>query len=224
MLNDPVLAWPADDVHLAWIDADVVILNSRLDRYDSLVGGVGLIRPHQGDRVIVEMAAHLDPLISAGVLQRHPPLHPPRTAPAPERTLVVGAPPNLSRLPGVAATALLAGRAFDGADFSSLLTLARAMKLRVTAESARRQEPDEDQLRRHVTAFQHLLAWLPHQGVCLRRAFLLLHYLSRRGITADWVFGVRTWPFAAHCWLQIGTVALVDDVDRLEALTPILVV
>jgi hypothetical protein len=44
------------------------------------------------------------------------------------------------------------------------------------------------------------------------------------GFDADWIIGVRTWPFMAHCWLQVGAVALDDDVERLAAYTPILAV
>lgn len=56
------------------------------------------------------------------------------------------------------------------------------------------------------------------------RSYLQLQYLHRLGLDADWVIGVRTWPFMAHCWLQVGAVALDDDVERLIPYTPILVV
>jgi hypothetical protein len=37
------------------------------------------------------------------------------------------------------------------------------------------------------------------------------------------VFGVRTWPFHAHCWLQCDDVVLDDQADRVAAYAPILV-
>jgi hypothetical protein len=75
-----------------------------------------------------------------------------------------------------------------------------------------------------VAAFERVLPWLPFQGVCLYRSFLLLRILRWRGYDARWVFGVRTWPFHAHCWLQVGDAALDDTADRLQSLTPIMVV
>lgn len=36
-----------------------------------------------------------------------------------------------------------------------------------------------------------------------------------------WVFGVRTWPFAAHCWIQIGDLVVGDVLDRVRGYTPI---
>ncbi|WP_415013983.1 lasso peptide biosynthesis B2 protein [Brevundimonas sp.] len=77
---------------------------------------------------------------------------------------------------------------------------------------------------RAAAAFSHLLPWLPFEGACLRRSALLAAFLRRRGLRARWVFGVRTWPFAAHCWLQAGDICLNDDVERLAAYTPILAV
>ena len=68
--------------------------------------------------------------------------------------------------------------------------------------------------------------WIPYAPVrakCLVRSFLLLRWLVRRGHGAYWVFGVTTWPFRAHCWLQCGAVALDDDVERLAAYSVIMV-
>ena len=47
--------------------------------------------------------------------------------------------------------------------------------------------------------------------------------LRRAGQNAAWVFGVRTWPFSAHCWLQIGDAVLDDDPERVSRYTPIMV-
>lgn len=73
-------------------------------------------------------------------------------------------------------------------------------------------------------AFQVWLPWIPFQGVCFYRSFLLREALRRRGEAAWWVFGVQTWPFEAHCWLQVGDVVLDDAAERVAAYTPILAV
>lgn len=75
-----------------------------------------------------------------------------------------------------------------------------------------------------VHAFRRLLPWAPFQGVCLYRSFFLLAFLRRRGLDARWVFGVRTWPFEAHCWLQAGDVVLDDTLDHVRPFTPIFAV
>lgn len=73
-------------------------------------------------------------------------------------------------------------------------------------------------------AFRRWSVLCPVPGKCLVRSFMLLRYLQRRGASAVWVFGVRTWPFRAHCWLQVGSVVIDDAYERLIAYSPILVV
>lgn len=76
----------------------------------------------------------------------------------------------------------------------------------------------------HSRAFRALLPWAPFQGVCLYRSFFLLCFLRKHGLDAALVFGVRTWPFEAHCWLQADDVVLDDGVDYVRTFTPILAV
>jgi hypothetical protein len=96
----------------------------------------------------------------------------------------------------------------------------------VRLEGKARRAPEKDEpspeVERLVAAFERILPWLPFQEVCLYRAFLLKRVLRWRGHSARWVFGVRTWPFQAHCWLQIGDVVLDDAADRLAGFTPIM--
>ena len=75
---------------------------------------------------------------------------------------------------------------------------------------------------RWVGAARQARPWIPFEGECLQRSFLLRHVLARRGIAADWIFGVRTWPFAAHCWLQIDDLVVGDRLERVALYTPIL--
>lgn len=78
-----------------------------------------------------------------------------------------------------------------------------------------------EHLKRQIAAFRTWLPWAPFPGVCLFRSFMLLAFLRRAGLDASWVFGVRTWPFEAHCWLQHGDVVLDDTADNVRAFTPI---
>ena len=70
--------------------------------------------------------------------------------------------------------------------------------------------------------FNAVLPWSPVQGACLFQATLLLEFLAARGLAADWVFGVRTWPFSAHCWVQAGGAVLNDTVERVAPYRQIL--
>jgi hypothetical protein len=74
-----------------------------------------------------------------------------------------------------------------------------------------------------IAVFRRVAPWLPLDGACLFRSGFLLGYLESLGHRVDWVFGVRTWPFRAHCWLQAGDVALDDEAERLIAYHPIMV-
>lgn len=74
-----------------------------------------------------------------------------------------------------------------------------------------------------LSAYRRLTPWLPIDGACLFRSHMLRSYLRALGHDADWVFGVSVWPFRAHCWLQVGDVALDDEAERLAGYRPILV-
>jgi hypothetical protein len=77
---------------------------------------------------------------------------------------------------------------------------------------------------RSALAFRRLLVWIPFQGRCLYRAALLRRYLGADAARVTWVFGVSTWPFDAHCWLQCGELVLNDRLHRVRRYTPIMAV
>lgn len=59
---------------------------------------------------------------------------------------------------------------------------------------------------------------------CLHDSLALIHFLTTRGLIAQWVIGVRLRPFGAHSWVQRGSVVLNDQPDHVRAYQPILVV
>ena len=63
--------------------------------------------------------------------------------------------------------------------------------------------------------------WQPWTGACLPRSFQMASMLREAGLPCRWVFGVRAWPFAAHCWVESDGVALNDSSERLAAFQPI---
>ncbi len=87
----------------------------------------------------------------------------------------------------------------------------------------RRSDPiAEPRLSELVSAARRARPWTPFEGECLQRSFQLGCYLASHGVAVDWVFGVRTWPFSAHCWLQIDDIVVGDRLDRVARYTPIL--
>ena len=104
---------------------------------------------------------------------------------------------------------------YNGREFAAVLSAVKRHRQSHLPEAV------GPELRRLCQVFQTAVIWLPASGKCLVRSFLLLRFLQRSGHEALWVFGVRIWPFAAHCWLQVGDVALDDFPERVSAYTPI---
>lgn len=59
---------------------------------------------------------------------------------------------------------------------------------------------------------------------CLRDSLTLVRYLAAEQLHARWVIGVRSRPFAAHSWVQVGHLVLNDLHETVRGYTPILVV
>jgi len=62
------------------------------------------------------------------------------------------------------------------------------------------------------------------RDACLRDSFTVVEFLARYGVFPTWVFGVRMNPFAAHSWVQEGSIVINDDVDHVNTFTPILTI
>ena len=105
-------------------------------------------------------------------------------------------------------------------------SIVESVRERKTARAARGpQEADPVRLRSLVTAFTRLRPlFYTLRCACLLDSLTLVHYLGAEGIHPEWVFGVKTEPFDAHCWVQHGEVVLNDVPDRVRQYSPILVV
>jgi hypothetical protein len=62
------------------------------------------------------------------------------------------------------------------------------------------------------------------KDACLFDALSLSEFLATYGVFPNWVFGVQSRPFAAHCWLQLDGLVLNDTIEHVERYTPIMVV
>ena len=76
-----------------------------------------------------------------------------------------------------------------------------------------------------VTAFLYLRPlFYTSKQACLLDSLTLVRFLARYGVFPQWVFGVKTDPFYAHCWVQQGDFVFNDTADYVRGFSPILVV
>lgn len=86
-------------------------------------------------------------------------------------------------------------------------------------------ELDVRHARRLIGAFvRHRVFLFSSRDQCLYDSLSLLEFLARHRIYPDWVFAVQTRPFAAHCWIQHGSIVFNDTVEHVSGYTPIMVV
>jgi hypothetical protein len=205
-------------VHGIVVQDDVVFLDVAADSYATLPGGAPDLQGLTTGRLTIHDPALAEDLVGSGLICRGKAITPPRALPSlPTKSLEpsTAEPPNWADATEAVRAGLdilfnyrrrpletLLGRARDGADALKAVTPGL-----VTA----------------VRAFHRWAPYAPIPAKCLARSFALLGFLQRAGFTADWVFAVRTWPFAAHCWLQIGDTVLDDHHEHLVAYQPIMV-
>jgi len=78
-------------------------------------------------------------------------------------------------------------------------------------------------LKECVSTFRRLRPYaFAARDQCLFHALALLHFLRSRGLTATWIIGVRTLPWAAHSWLQAGDDLLDATPEQVREYVPIL--
>jgi len=209
--------WLHPHVYMARCGPDIVVLDVRADEYALLVDVVDLIRPGRSPGLVLtdpEVRADLEALDL--VAAEAPPSG---RAALPDRNGEIAWTARPVSSPALAAAAwngAMSTAAFRGKSLAALVALASRPRRAPTA--------DDHRASRAVGAFQSVLPWLPFEGDCLQRGFMLHFHLRRNGVDARWVFGVRTWPFLAHCWVQVGDRIVGDTLERTGGFTPIMVV
>lgn len=117
----------------------------------------------------------------------------------------------------------------DGLAFlAACVATSRALSLRrldlVLAVLARRKaslRTGTTDAERAVGIFEHLRPWYPRRRVCLFDSVALMRFMLAKGLAPHLVLGVRTMPFAAHCWLEFDGVLVGDTSDHCASFTPI---
>ncbi|MBP7703741.1 MAG: lasso peptide biosynthesis B2 protein [Caulobacter sp.] len=217
------MAWHlAPAVTLAPVGDDLVFLDVEQDAYLCVPGGAGALRrtSYSVDVADPDLAAEL---AAAGLLEERPGASlGRRPAPTAREDLGDIIRPHIGfgdRL-AFAASIVANGRRYHGRALKQIIAVATA---RGEGPSRFSGAPPDQALLRQAMIFERLLPWAPRQEACLYRSFMLLQFLGELGRDANWVFGVRTRPFEAHCWIQAGGVVLDDSVDHVASFAPILV-
>lgn len=89
----------------------------------------------------------------------------------------------------------------------------RQVKARIT---------DLDALHEAVATYKHLRPFYPRKYLCLYDSLALVEFLAHYRLFPQWVFGVNTEPFGAHCWVQEHDCVLNDTADYVSTFTPIM--
>jgi len=208
-------------VHLASVGDDVVSLDVQSGDYSCLPGVGGFVpRPGPDGRLDLAVGEIADLLLETGLAVREAAAGvrtdlPPRASASFWRTERASI--TLADQRRFARACLSATPQFWRAPFGALMAIVQRGRLA-------RADGSMSALERDAQVFDQLAPFAPFQGECLFRAFLLLAYLRLERRDATWVFGVRTYPFQAHCWLQVGDTVINDAVERICGYTPILAV
>ena len=199
------------------VGRDVVFLDLTSDQYSCLRGNPGLWL--EGVGLHVGSAEMADALVAANLIR-------PSTSCTTSPDTPLCRPTRDVRVQDVPLVRISEFRDFL-ACWVEALTQFRGRAIATLQRQVRRSAgalplPDDRRLVRRVSVFEALLPWIPFPGACLFRSYMLLRFLQRGGCDANWMIGVRTWPFEAHCWLQLEDVALDDRSERLVRFQPIL--
>lgn len=208
--------WLAPDVHAARLGQDVVLLDTEGGTYFCLAGGAAAFDATPPWRL--NDADLTRDLLEAGLACPYERA----LEPIPARAIRdLTCPPAALDGPVIFDGAMAYGvvlRRYYRRPFGQILSYARSSRRAPTPAEA------SPELAARVADFRALLPLAPFPGLCLFRSFFLLAFLRRFGLEATWMFGVKTWSFEAHCWLQVGDVVLDDRAERLTLYTPILAI
>jgi hypothetical protein len=94
---------------------------------------------------------------------------------------------------------------------------------RQQAKSAALQEPTRRRLAELLGHFVILRAFAyTSRDRCVLDSLVLAEFLRLHGVRTTFVIGVATRPFEAHCWLQVGSTLVHDEVETISNYVPLL--
>lgn len=202
------IVWPAPQLFFAVVEPDVVVLDIAADRYECLSQAADWLQVREDRSLQVADAPMRQALIDAGLASHIPPPRPLKSVAPPDAELDPAAGGALAAIMRAGVSQAASGLRFRRLDLAELTA---PLEVR----------PERGLSAADVAAFKSASAWIPFEGECLDRAYKLRRYLHALGVPVDWIFGVRTWPFAAHCWVQLGSQVVGDNLERVRRYTPI---
>jgi hypothetical protein len=95
--------------------------------------------------------------------------------------------------------------------------IAEALRRLAHAARVRRPVPPLSTCARVVAGHRRVGGWFAYRGHdCLPRSLALARALRMTGFDADLCIGVRTFPFGAHAWVELGDAAVDETPDRIS--------
>ncbi len=85
-------------------------------------------------------------------------------------------------------------------------------------------QADMEQAALASASFAASTLWRSRTARCVSISLATLGWFAARQCHATFVVGVKLHPFEAHCWVQVGTRLINDEVDQVRPFVPILVV
>lgn len=92
------------------------------------------------------------------------------------------------------------------------------------AKMARAGAPKDIGLAALASTYGEARRWVPIPPRCLVDSLALYRLSLRNGFAPTLVFGVRSNPFAAHCWLQSHSVVLTGTAEEAHNYRPVLAI
>lgn len=204
-------------VFMADVDGDLVFLDARRDTYSCIARGSATelrAQLHSGAEVTPD--ALTDELEAAGLVHRDPF--------SPGWTMLRRSRP-VADFHQVAADLPISLRTIAALVAAGAIGLHARKRARietwVTRPPRETREPQRTRAATLALQFDRLRPFVPRSGGCLANSIMLLAFLRWHGLEADWVFGVRTFPFEAHCWVEHEGVVLNDVAEHVAWFTPI---
>ena len=207
------------------IGQDLILFDTRADRYQAMPGAVDVRAGRPFDAPSLLLPEAVEALRAAGLMVDR----------AAARARVRIAQPDLVHRsdPAVSPVSLLdlwrfaaslAGtgwRLWQGRSCSAFASTRTTMA--AGSEGVTGADLISDDLANALRRLCTLRLIIPSPRRCLPASLVAASFLQRFGQPVDIVFGVRSHPFAAHCWVEANGVVLDDDLDRVRGFHPIAV-
>ncbi len=232
------------DVYACKIDDSAIFLHLGLDKYftvppscmpelDDKVQGfstLGQTRSANPPIASETGASTIDSLLASGILTESEDLGRPASYAA--VCLTEALPPGIGRNEAGAIHAEQCARFFGAFSYvrtqlyiKRLRAIIRRFQRRRDETRKRRKIRSSSDLSRELSAFLRLRSFFyTAKDHCLLDSLILTEYLNRGGFDPTFVIGVRTRPFLAHAWVQLGECLIDGCLESTQGLTPVLVI